>query len=117
MKWFKCKRRSLGWNFWDFRFRMPALPRRKLMEPKAANLRHLTFKQLRKIMPVLQETMLSLPRYGVPGFFDFWFPLARISHTESAARRDKSASTSLRLLAVLNVLFKYASARQAARAS
>jgi membrane protein YqaA with SNARE-associated domain len=43
--------------------------------------------------------------------------LARFSHTESAARRDKPASTSLRLLAVLNVLSKYASARQAARAS
>jgi NNP family nitrate/nitrite transporter-like MFS transporter len=43
--------------------------------------------------------------------------LARLSHTESAARRDKAASTSLRLLAVLNVLSKYASARQAARAS
>jgi hypothetical protein len=39
------------------------------------------------------------------------------STTESAARRDKAAPTSLRLLAVLTVLFKHASARQAARAS
>ena len=44
-------------------------------------------------------------------------PLARFSHTTSAARRDKAASTSLRLLAVLNVLSQNASARQAARAS
>jgi hypothetical protein len=36
--------------------------------------------------------------------------LARLSHTESAARRDQAVSTSLRLPAVLNVLFKYASA-------
>jgi hypothetical protein len=35
----------------------------------------------------------------------------------SAAKRDKPMSTSLRLLAVLNVLLKYASARQAARVS
>jgi hypothetical protein len=38
-------------------------------------------------------------------------PLARISHTLSAAARDKAASTSLRSLTVLDVLFKYASAR------
>jgi hypothetical protein len=38
-------------------------------------------------------------------------PLARISHQLSAAARDKAASTSLRLLTVLDVLFKYASAR------
>jgi hypothetical protein len=37
--------------------------------------------------------------------------LARISHTLSAAARDKAASTSLRSLTVLDVLFKYASAR------
>ena len=37
--------------------------------------------------------------------------LARISHQLSAAMRDKPVSTSLRLLIVLNVLFKYASAR------
>jgi hypothetical protein len=37
--------------------------------------------------------------------------LARISHTRSAAARDKAASTSLRSLTVLDVLFKYASAR------
>jgi hypothetical protein len=39
--------------------------------------------------------------------------LARMFHKESAARRDKPASTALRSLAVLTVLFKYASARQA----
>ena len=35
----------------------------------------------------------------------------------SAATRDKATSTSLRWLGVLDVLFKYASARRAARAS
>jgi hypothetical protein len=35
----------------------------------------------------------------------------RISHTLPAAARDKAASTLLRPLTVLNVLFKYASAR------
>ncbi len=43
--------------------------------------------------------------------------LARFSHHLTAEARDKPAITSLRLIAVLNVLFKYASARQAARAS
>ena len=46
------------------------------------------------------------------------FPnLACISHYPTAEARDMTARTSLRLLAVLNVLFKYACARQAARAS
>ena len=43
--------------------------------------------------------------------------LACISHHPTAAAHDTTARTSLRLLAVLNVLFKYACARQAARAS
>ncbi|MDE0165768.1 MAG: hypothetical protein OXL36_11800 [Bryobacterales bacterium] len=43
--------------------------------------------------------------------------LAFISHHATAEARDTTAMTSLRLLAVLNVLFKYACARQAARAS
>jgi hypothetical protein len=38
-------------------------------------------------------------------------PLARISHQLSAAACDKAVSTSLRLVTVLNVLFKYVSAR------
>ena len=42
--------------------------------------------------------------------------LACISHHPTAEARDTSTRTSLRLLAVLNVLFKYACARQAARA-
>ena len=42
--------------------------------------------------------------------------LARFSHHLTAEARDKPAITALRLLAVLNVLFKYASARRAARA-
>ena len=42
--------------------------------------------------------------------------LARISHHLTVEARDKPAITALRLLAVLNVLFKYASARRAARA-
>ena len=43
--------------------------------------------------------------------------LARISHRLTGKAHDRPANTSLRLLAVLTVLFKYASARQAARAS
>ena len=42
--------------------------------------------------------------------------LARISHQLKAEARDRPAIIVLRLLAVLNVLFKYASARRAARA-
>ena len=42
--------------------------------------------------------------------------LACISHHSTVEARDTTARTSLRLLAVLNVLFKYACARQAARA-
>ena len=45
------------------------------------------------------------------------FSLARISHRLTSKAHDRPAITSLRLLAVLTVLFKYASARQAARAS
>ena len=41
---------------------------------------------------------------------------ARISHHLTVEARDKPAITALRLLAVLNVLFKYASARRAAGA-
>ena len=37
--------------------------------------------------------------------------LARISHHLTAEARDKTAITSLRLLTVLDVLYKYASAR------
>ena len=44
------------------------------------------------------------------------FYLARIFHKELPARRDKPASTSLRLLAVSTVLFQYDSARQASHA-
>ena len=43
--------------------------------------------------------------------------LARISHRLTDKAHDTPATTSLRLLAVLTVLFKCASARQAARAS
>ncbi len=43
--------------------------------------------------------------------------LACISHHLTSEARHKPAMTSLRLLAVLNVLFKYVCARQAARAS
>ena len=41
----------------------------------------------------------------------------RISHHPTAEARHTASRASLRLLAVLNVLFKYACARQAARAS
>ena len=43
--------------------------------------------------------------------------LARISHRLTVEARDRPAITSLHLLAVLNVLAEYASARQAARTS
>ena len=43
--------------------------------------------------------------------------LACISHHPTVEAHDTTARTSLRLLAVLNVRFKYACARQAARAS
>ena len=43
--------------------------------------------------------------------------LACISHHPTVEAHDTTARTSLRLLAVLNVLFKYACAHQAARAS
>ena len=52
----------------------------------------------------------SAPRDTISG-------LARISHRLTVEARDRPAITSLRLLAVLNVLSEYASARQAARAS
>ena len=39
--------------------------------------------------------------------------LARVSHHLTAEARDRPAITSLRLLAVLNVLFKYTSAPSA----
>ncbi|MDE0433208.1 MAG: hypothetical protein OXH92_04300 [Bryobacterales bacterium] len=42
---------------------------------------------------------------------------ACISHHPTVEARDTAARTSLRLLAVLDVLIKYACARQAARAS
>ncbi|MYA81027.1 MAG: hypothetical protein F4X39_10960 [Acidobacteriia bacterium] len=42
--------------------------------------------------------------------------LARISHHPTVEARHMTVMTSLRLLAVLNVLFKYACARQATRA-
>ncbi|MDE0165479.1 MAG: hypothetical protein OXL36_10315 [Bryobacterales bacterium] len=43
--------------------------------------------------------------------------LACLSHHPTVEARDTTARTSLRLLAVLDVRFKYACARQAARAS
>ncbi|MDE0164475.1 MAG: hypothetical protein OXL36_05195 [Bryobacterales bacterium] len=43
--------------------------------------------------------------------------LTCISHHPTVEARDRTAMTSLRLLTVLNVLFEYACARQAARAS
>ena len=46
-----------------------------------------------------------------------WKRLACMSHHPTVEARDTTAMTSLRLLVVLNVLFKYACARQAARAS
>ena len=42
--------------------------------------------------------------------------LTRFSHHLTVEARHRPAITALRLLAVLNVLFKYTSARRAARA-
>ncbi len=56
------------------------------------------------------ESVVSLPNHRALG-------LARISHRLTGKAHDRPAITSFRLLAVLTVLFKYASARQAARAS
>ena len=53
-------------------------------------------------------------RFHPGGAFTTFFPmscLARISHQLTVEARDRPAITSLRLLTVLNVLFKYASAR------
>ena len=63
--------------------------------------------------------MTARPAYGLgqgqPANIDA-SRLARISHHLTVEARNRPAITSLRLLAVLNVLFKYASARQAAHA-
>ena len=45
------------------------------------------------------------------GFLGVDFGLTRISHQLTVEARDRPAITSLRLLTVLNVLFKYTSAR------
>ena len=55
--------------------------------------------------------------FFVPNNGVITFNLACISHHPTVEARHMAARTSLRLLAVLNVLFKYACARQAARAS
>ena len=63
-----------------------------------------------------RKNPISPPHYLRAGFL--WDRLlARISHRLTVEARDRPAITSLRLLAVLNVLSEYASARQAARAS
>ena len=63
-----------------------------------------------------RKNPISPPHYLRAGFL--WDRLlARISHHLTVEARDRPAITSLRLLAVLNVLSEYASARQAARAS
>ena len=59
----------------------------------------------------------ALPQRHVERIRNILNALACISHHMTAGARDTTARTSLRLLAVLNVLFKYACARQAARAS
>ncbi len=64
--------------------------------------------------------MLRAEEVGAPHRWERLFilaGLARISHRLTVEARDRPAITSLRLLAVLNVLSEYASARQAARGS
>ncbi len=59
-------------------------------------------------------TAAGISTYGSAKAGDFSL---HFSHTLAAEARNKPARASLRLLAVLNVLFKYASAHQAACAS
>ena len=54
------------------------------------------------------QTGTFVPRSPAPFHAD---PLSRISRQLTVEARDRPAITSLRLLTVLNVLFKYASAR------
>ena len=49
--------------------------------------------------------------WASPGQFTVTARLTRISHQLTVEAHDRPAITSLRLLTVLNVLFKYASAR------
>jgi hypothetical protein len=64
-----------------------------------------------RVTHVRQKSHAVVIRRTISNVTRIWADLARISHTLSAAARDKAASTSLRSLTVLDVLFKYASAR------
>ena len=62
--------------------------------------------------------MYAAAKLRGPGRLPFFLqPLTRFSHHLPVEARDRPVITSLRLPAVLTVLFKYTSARQAARAS
>ncbi|MDE0293939.1 MAG: hypothetical protein OXI93_07085 [Bryobacterales bacterium] len=63
------------------------------------------------------RTITDAGNFMGKGFAVAEMPLPCISHDPTVEARDTTARASLRLLAVLNVLFKYACARQAARAS
>jgi hypothetical protein len=54
---------------------------------------------------------IVFPLRQAPKLSPLLLALTRISHQLSTTTGDKAASTSLRLLSVLDVLFKYASAR------
>ena len=69
---------------------------------------------LRELIATTIREGETLPEPSRPGKSR---PLACISHHPTVEARDTTARSSLRLLAVLDVLFKYACARQAARAS
>jgi hypothetical protein len=57
------------------------------------------------------ELVLRGAHTSIQGVARWRVNLTRISHRLSTAGRDKAVSTSLRLVTVLDVLFKYASAR------
>ncbi|MDE0163776.1 MAG: hypothetical protein OXL36_01655 [Bryobacterales bacterium] len=59
------------------------------------------------VQVIIRNSSLTVPPTSLTCF----------SHHPTAEARHTAARTSLRLLAVLNVLVKYACARQAARAS
>ncbi|MDE0292731.1 MAG: hypothetical protein OXI93_00935 [Bryobacterales bacterium] len=62
-----------------------------------------------------EETVYNTAAFFLRNYL--WELLAYIAYHPTAEARGTTARTSLRLLAVLNVLFKYACARQAARVS
>ncbi len=68
------------------------------------------------LIDTVATVRLELDNWTGHRFTDLFRLLTRISHHLTVEARNRPAITALRLLAVLNGLFKYASARRAARA-